>query len=75
MPEISGKGLLTQLEKFASQPPDDVLTDADLRMKLYRAGRAATLAIEQPHDLIVRLLLSQVSLIQSTIFVFREHFS
>ncbi|CAI6325081.1 unnamed protein product [Periconia digitata] len=56
MADISPENLLAALEAIAVAPPTDI--DTDLRVKLYEASKKASLALEQPTETVIRLLLS-----------------
>lgn len=56
MGDISPEQLLAALEAVAEAPPTDL--NAELRVKLYEASKKAALALEQPTETVVRLLLS-----------------
>jgi hypothetical protein len=50
--------LLIELKRLAQTPPAGLFADAELRTKLYHASKKAALAIEQPTEVVTRLLLS-----------------
>lgn len=60
MTSISPKELLAQLEALKSNIPSELSSDPDLRLQLCRAAREAYLSLEQPTDVVARVLLSQV---------------
>lgn len=60
MSQLSSSQLLVEVEAFASNPPEDVLADGELRARLYRACGAARASLEQPTELVTRVLENQV---------------
>lgn len=60
MPSFSSKELLEQLKSLKSNMPIEISTNPDLSFQLCRAAREAYLALEQPTDVVARILLSQV---------------
>jgi demethylsterigmatocystin 6-O-methyltransferase len=59
MPRLSPTELLAEIEALASDPPAELLADADVRAKLQSACKKASSALEQPTEVITRLLLAQ----------------
>ena len=59
--QLSPSQLLTEIEALASNPPKDLVDDVELRTKLYNALSAARSALEQPTEVVVRVLLSRVT--------------
>jgi len=60
MTSVSPKELLTQLKALKSNMPSELSSDQDLRFQLCSAAREAYLSLEQPTDVVARILLSQV---------------
>jgi hypothetical protein len=58
MAPLSLVQLLAELENLAAAPPAELLADSELRAKLHNASRRAALALEQPTEVVVRLLLA-----------------
>jgi hypothetical protein len=58
MAPLSPVQLLAELQSLAAAPPPELLADGELRAKLHDASKRAALALEQPTDVVVRLLLS-----------------
>ncbi|KAF2675770.1 S-adenosyl-L-methionine-dependent methyltransferase [Lentithecium fluviatile CBS 122367] len=65
MGSLSPVQLLAELENLVAAPPPDLLAETDLRAKLYQASKRAALALEQPTEVAVRLLLAHP--VESTI--------
>ena len=53
--------LLAYLQQIKSSPPAELTQDPDLRTQIRNAARDVYLALEQPHDVVARVMLSQVS--------------
>lgn len=58
MASLSPDQLFVELEKLAAAPSADLLSNTELCAKLSGAARRASLALEQPTEVITRLLLS-----------------
>lgn len=58
MASLSPAQLLTELVKLAETPSPEFFANAELRTKLYHATKKAALALEQPTEVVVRLLLA-----------------
>jgi hypothetical protein len=58
MTSLSPAQLLVELEQLADAPSPEFFADAELRTKLYHATKKAALALEQPTEVVVRLLLA-----------------
>jgi hypothetical protein len=58
MTSLSPAQLLVELEQLAKAPSPEFFADTELRTKLYHATKKAALALEQPTEVVVRLLLA-----------------
>jgi hypothetical protein len=58
MTSLSPAQLLVELEQLVAAPSPEFFADAELRTKLYHATKKAALALEQPTEVVVRLLLA-----------------
>ena len=60
MTNSSPAQLLAEIEALAANPPQELLNDAELRIKMYNACNAARFALERPTEVVVQVLLSRV---------------
>ncbi|KAH4022883.1 hypothetical protein HBH98_189840 [Parastagonospora nodorum] len=59
MTNSSPAQLLAEIEALAANPPQELLNDAELRIKMYNACNAARFALERPTEVVVQVLLSR----------------